>query len=153
MLFSFAEIREPQELLTVVCGRSIKRSKVGNEEISKGGGRRRKLSEEAVIDPDESDESTTFLAADSAETTPRSNNINPRIQLDSYKKQGWISWNSRRLLSFKRARTEDNTLDKTTENCSTRDMAVHPFLDSDTDPVLQVQIKFICVCLSLAFHK
>lgn len=136
VLFSFAEVREPRELLTVISGRSIKSNKVGNEEISKGGGRRRKLSEEEVIDPDESDESTTFLAADSAETTPRSNNI-PRIQLISCKKQGWFSWNSRRLLSFKRARTEDNTLDKTTESCNTRDMTVYPFLDSDTNPMLQ----------------
>lgn len=135
VLFRFAEIREPRELLTVVSGRSIKSSKVGNEEISKGG-RRRKLSEEEVIDLDDSDESTTFSVADSAETTPRSNTI-PRIQLDSYKKQGWFSWNSSGLLSFKRARTEDNTLDKTTESCSTRDMTVYPFLDSDTNPVLQ----------------
>ncbi|XP_073158270.1 uncharacterized protein [Henckelia pumila] len=136
VLFRFAEIRKPQELSTVVSGRSIKSSKVGSEEVSTGGRiRRRKPSEEEVIDLGEPDEWTTFLAA---EATSRSNTI-PRIQQDSYKKQGWFSWNNRGLLSFKRAKTEDSTSYKTTESCSTRNRntTAYAFSEPDSDPVLQ----------------
>ncbi|KAK4419912.1 hypothetical protein Salat_2404100 [Sesamum alatum] len=131
VLFNFVEIREHQDSAAIAPTKSILVKGSSVRENVKA--RRRSLSQEEVMNLDESDESGSFTPTS---LSNKSRGPSPSVVLDPDKKEGWFSWKSRHF-SFKRAKTKEEKLDESciVENkidpdlqCSTSS-SVDPFND------------------------